>query len=119
MDFDEFTVYYPELYSTLDEDVSYAIDMYPITGEESLRDWDNLIDNLVNKYEQQYPFSDNIGVFRAQQDQENFRDRDRDRDRDWEDRFRRRRRRRRFRDFDIRDIIRILFLRRLFDRNRY
>lgn len=116
MDFDEFTVYYPDLYSMLDEDVSDAINMYPITGEESLRDWDNLIDNLVNKYEQQYPYGDNIEVFRAQQDMESFRDDDRD----WGDRFRRRRRRRRsrFRDFDIRDIIRILFLRRLFDRNR-
>ncbi len=118
MDFDDFTVYYPELYSMLDEEVSYAIDMYPITGEEPLQDLDDLIDDLVNKYEQQYPFSDNVEVFRAQQNPQGFRDRDRDRD--WDDRFRRRRRRRsRYSDFDIRDIIRILFLRRLFDRNRY
>lgn len=117
MDFDEFTIYYPELYSMMVEDVRYAIETYPITGSEPLMDWDNLVDNLVNKYQQQNTYGDNTEAYRAQQYPGSYRDRDWD----WDDRYRRRRRRRRrrFRDFDLRDIIRIIFLRRLFDRNRY
>lgn len=115
MDFDEFTINFPELYSMIDEDVRYAIEMYPLSGAESLRDWDNMVDTFVNKYEQMSPF---IGNIEAQQFSEGFRDSDGE----WWNRNRRRRfrrlRRSRFRDFDIRDIIRILFLRRLFDRNR-
>ncbi len=119
MDFDEFTVYYPELYSMMDEDVRNAIESYPITGTETLKDWDNLVDNIVSKYEFKNPYGVNIEEYKAQQYPGYFRDGDRYRD--WEDRERRRRRRRRrrYRDFDIRDIIRIIFLRRLFDRNRY
>lgn len=114
MDFDEFTVYYPELYSMMDEDVRNAIESYPITGTEPLRDWDNIVDNIVSKYEFRNPYEVNTEEYNAQQ-YGYFRDGDRD-DRE---RRRRRRRRRRFRDFDIRDIIRIIFLRRLFDWNRY
>ncbi|HEX3075313.1 MAG TPA: hypothetical protein VHQ24_00440 [Lachnospiraceae bacterium] len=116
MDFEEFTINFPELYSMIDEDVRYTIEMYPLTGAEPLRDWDSMVDTLVNRYEQMNPFRGNL---EAQQFQEGFRDNDEE----WWNRNRRRRfrrfRRSRFRDFDIRDIIRIIFLRKLFDRNRY
>ncbi|WP_077610608.1 hypothetical protein [Clostridium sp. Marseille-P2415] len=107
MDINEFAILYPELYSMIVEDVSYAVDMNQITGEESLRDWDNLVDSLVKKYEQAENMDENM----AQQFPGGFGDRD--------DRDRRRRRRRRFRDHDLRDLFRIIFLRRLFDRDRY
>lgn len=110
MDFEEFAVNYPELYAMIDEDVRNAIEMYQITGDESLRDWDDLVEYLVIKYEQQLPYEDTTEENTAQQYPYGYRGRDRDN---------RRRRRRRFRNFDLRDIIRLSFLRRLFDRNRY
>lgn len=110
MDFEEFADNYPELYAMIDEDVRNAIEMYQITGDESLHDWDDLVEYLVIKYEQLLPYEDITEETTTQQYPYGYRGRGRDN---------RRRRRRRFRDFDLRDIIRLSFLRRLFDRNRY
>lgn len=109
MDLDEFAISFPELYLMIDEDIRLSLISQQITGEEPLRAWDNLVDNLVKKYEQQSFFGYDMGAITAQQFNDNFRDWDRD-DRN--------RRRRRSRDFSLRDFIRLLFLRRLFDRER-
>ncbi|WP_313344710.1 hypothetical protein [Sedimentibacter sp.] len=111
MELNEFAANYPELYAMLDEDVRYYVVENNMTGEESLRAWDNMVDNIVNKYEQGNYFGYNTEEVLPQQIPfDGFRGRDFD--------FRFRRRRRRFRDFNIRDIIRLLFLRQLFDRRR-
>lgn len=140
MNLHEFSINFPELFTIIDDDIKNVISAYQITGEESIRDWDILIDNLVKKYEQnyrqntitaqQYNFRDRDRDFRDRDryfrdGDRDFRDRDRyfrDRDRDFRDRdFRHKDRnfRDRFHDFDLRDSIRLLFLRKLFDRNRY
>lgn len=110
MELNEFASNYPELYAMLNDDIRYYIAENKMTGEESLSAWDNMIDNIVNNYEQKEYFGYNMEDVTAQQiPYDGFMGRDRD------FRFRRRRR---FRDFNIRDIIRLLFLRDLFDRNR-
>jgi hypothetical protein len=110
MELSEFAANYPELYVMLNEDIRNYIVENKMTGDESLRNWDNMIDNIVNNYEQADYFGYNMERVMAQQMPfDGFRDMDRD------FRFRRRRR---FRDFNIRDIIRLLFLRNLFDRRR-
>lgn len=110
MELSEFAANYPELYAMFDEDIRYYIAENNMTGEESLRAWDNMVDNIVNKYEQENYFGYNMEEVTSQQiPYDGFRGMD------WDFRFRRRRR---FRDFNIRDIIRLLFLRQLFDRRR-
>ncbi|MEL7648427.1 MAG: hypothetical protein AAGU76_10060 [Sedimentibacter sp.] len=110
MELDEFAANYPELYAMLDEDISHYISENNMTGEESLRTWDNMVDNILNNYERQNYFGYNMEDVMSQQIPYDAFMR-----RDWDFRFRRRRR---FRDFNIRDIIRLLFLRQLFDRRR-
>lgn len=113
MELYEFAANFPEEYAMLDETVRYTLAANNMTGEESLRDWDNMVDNLVRNFENEDYYGQDMRMISSQQipfDGFGFRDR-RDRDRD---RFRRR-----FRDFNIRDIIRLLFLRRLFDRGRF
>nr|WP_288830569.1 hypothetical protein [uncultured Clostridium sp.] len=120
MELDVFAVDFPELYEMLDETVRSTIVANNMNGEESLRDWDNMIDNFVSNFEYEDFYGQEIGETSSQQipfggfGGWDGRDRDRDRDRDWY-----RRRRRRFRDFNLRDIVRLLFLRQLFDRNRF
>jgi len=109
MDLDDFAVSFPELYLMIDEDVRLHLTSQQITGEETLRVWDGFVDNLVAKYEQQGYYGYDMGALAAQQINDNFRDWE------WDDRNRRRRR---SRNLSLRDIIRILFLRRLFDRDR-
>lgn len=113
MDLNDFAINFPELYLMIDEDVRYALTAYQITGDESLRDWDSLVDNLVQKYDQPESYEYDMDPIMAQQFDGDFRDRDRRRD----DRFRRRPCRN-CRDFNVRDVTRLLFLRRLFDRDR-
>jgi hypothetical protein len=109
MELNEFAANYPELYAMLDEDINHYIAESNMTGEESLGTWDNMVDNILKNYEQANYFGYNVEEVISQQIPfDGFRDRD----------FRFRRRRRRFRDFNIRDIIRLLFLRQLFDRRR-
>lgn len=111
MELDEFAASYPELYAMLDEDIRYYIAENKMTGDESLRAWDNMVDNILNNYEQKNYFGYNMEeVLSQQMPYDGFGGGD------WDFRFRRRRRR--FRDFNIRDIIRLLFLRQLFDRRR-
>ena len=106
---------FPELFAMLNETVRSTIAANNMTGEESLRDWDNMIDNFVSNFEYEDYYGQEMGESLSQQIPfDGFGDRDRDTDRD-----RRRRRRRRFHDFNLRDIIRLLFLRQLFDRNRF
>lgn len=99
----KFAEEFPEIYAMLNDNVSYIIDNNNMNGEETLVSLDDMIDSLVNQYEENdyYGFntveSQQIGEFRRD-----------DRDR--------RRRRRRFRDFDVRDVLRLLFFRNLFDR---
>lgn len=115
MELNAFAAEFPELYAMLDETVRSTIVTNNMTGEESLRDWDNMIENYVSNFEYDDYYGQEIGEISSQQIPfDGFGGWDgRDRDRD------RRRRRRRFRDFSLRDIIRLLFLRQLFDRNRY
>lgn len=111
MELSEFAANYPELFAMFDEDIRYYIADNKMTGEESINVWENMVDNLVNKYEQANYFGYNSEEVLAQQIPfDGFMGRDRD--------FRFRRFRRRFRDFDIRDILRLLFFRQLFDRRR-
>lgn len=111
MELNDFAANYPELYAMLDEDVKHYIAENSMTGEESLGTWDNMVENILNNYEQANYFGYNVEEVISQQIPfDGFMGRDRD--------FRFRRRRRRFRDFNIRDIIRLLFLRQLFDRRR-
>jgi len=124
MELDVFASDFPELYEMLDETVRSTIVGNNMNGEESLRDWDNMIDNFVSNFDYEDYYGQEMGETSSQQiplggfggwdGRDRGRDRDRYRDRDWD-----RRRRRRFRDFNLRDIIRLLFLRQLFDRNRY
>lgn len=120
MELDAFFSEFPELYAILNEIVRATIITNNMTGEESLRDWDSMIDNYVSNFEYEDYYGQEMGEISSQQipfggfggrDRDRDRDRGRDRDRD--------RRRRRFRDFNLRDIIRLLFLRQLFDQNRY
>jgi len=114
MHLNEFAAIYPELYVMLRAEVRYMISENNMSGDESLNDWDDMVTDIVRNFNEndfadfdidEMPVQQQLGPF------DGFRDRDRDRDRD-------RRRRRRRRNFDIRDIIRAIFLRELFDRNR-
>lgn len=96
----EFAEEFPEMYAMLNDNVNYIIDTNNMNGEESLLNLDNMIDSLVNQYEE----NDYYGMDTIDSQQIDRFDRDR------------RRRRRRFRDFDLRDIFRLLFFRNLFDR---
>jgi hypothetical protein len=105
MDLLEFAEEFPEIYAMLNDNVNYIIDNNNMNGEESLLSFDNMIDSLVNQYEENnYYGFDTIDS----QQIDGF-------GRDGRDR---RRRRRRFRDFNVRDIFRLLFFRNLFDRRR-
>lgn len=101
----EFAEEFPEMYAMLNDNVSYIIDNNNINGEETLLNLDNMIDSLVDQYEE----NDYYGFVTIESQQIDGFGRD--------DRGRRRRRRR-FRDFNIRDILRLLFFRNLFDRRR-
>ena len=128
-----FAAKFPELYAMLDETVRSTIVSNNMNGEQSLKDWDNMIDNYVRNFENEKYYGQEMREISSQQIPYNVywgrdgRDRDRDRDRDWDrgrdwDRNRdwdRYRDYRQFYDFNIRDIIRILYLRQLFDRDRH
>lgn len=108
MELSAFASEFPELYAMLYETVRSTIVANNMTGEESLRDWDNMIDNYVSNFEYEDYCGQEMGKSSAQQIPfGGFGDRGRDRDR-----------RRRFRDFNLRDITRLLFLRQLFDCDR-
>ena len=101
----EFAEEFPEFYAMINDNVMYIIDNNNMNGEESLLSLDNMIESLVNQYEENnYYGFDNVDS----QQLDGFGRDDRGR----------RRRRRRFRDFNLRDIFRLLFFRNLFDRRR-
>lgn len=112
MELDEFAANFPELYAIIEQDVINYIAENNMNGEETLSAWDSMIDSFVNNYEQNNYFGFNEDEVISQQlPYYDYRDWDRD--------YRyRRHRRRRFRDFDIRDILQLLFLRQLFGRRR-
>lgn len=117
MELYSFASEFPELYTMLNETVRSTIAANNMTGEESLRDWDNMIDNYVSNFEYEDYYGQEMGESLSQIPFDGFGGRD---GRDWDrDRDRDRRRRRRFHDFNLRDIIRLLFLRQLFDRDRF
>lgn len=102
----EFAEDFPEMYSMLNDNVLYIIENNNMNGEESLLNLDNMIDELLDQYEDNNYFG--FGAVDSQQI----------------DGFRRdgrghRRRRRHFRNFNVRDILRLLFFRNLFDRRRH
>lgn len=108
MDLNEFALSYPDLYRMLNNNVRNVIRDHNITGDLPLRDWDDMIDSVLmlgggNDFYDDFSDMDTLPV---QQLSPFFSGRDE---------FDMRRRRR---DFDLRDIIRLLFLRELFDRNR-
>ena len=120
MDIYEFAVDFPELFQRLDGEIEQVIQMNQMNGDRSLREWDEFIDSIVRRYEQEDAQNDQMNMMRNQQfnPRDGFRDMDRGMGRDrHRDRFRRPHNRRR-RDFDVRDLSRVLFLRRLFDRDR-
>ncbi len=101
----EFAEEFPEFYAMINDNVMYIIDNNNMNGEESLLSLDNMIESLVNQYEENnYYGFDNVDS----QQLDGFGRDDRGR----------RRRRRRIRDFNLRDIFRLLFFRNLFDRRR-
>lgn len=102
----EFAEEFPQMYAMLNDNVRYIIDSNNMNGEETLLNLDNMIDNLINQYEE----NDYYGTNTIENQQIDGFGRD-DRDR--------RRRRRRFRDFNLRDILLLLFFRNLFDRRRH
>lgn len=113
MELNEFAADFPELYTMFEQDVRDYIAQNTMNGEVSLSAWENMIESLLNNYEQNDYFGYNVDDDLMSQQTPFFDFRDRDRD------FRfRRRRRRRFRDFNTRDILRLIFLRQLFDRRR-
>ena len=101
----EFAEEYPEIYAMLNDNVIYIIDNNNMNGEESLLTLNNMIDSLLDQYEE-----NNYFVFDAIDGQQL--------DDFGNDGRYRRRRRRRFRDFDVRDILTLLFFRNLFNRPR-
>lgn len=101
----EFAGEFPEMYAILNDNVNYIIEKYNMSGDESLLDLDNMIDNMVAQYEE----NDYYGFNTLESQQVDFRRDDRDH----------RRRRRRFRDFNSRDLLRLLFFRNLFDRRHH
>ena len=114
MDMNDFMVDFPELYAMIDEDVNNALTANQINKEASLEDWDNMIDSIVQRYDLENAYGYNNDLM-MNQFHDGFRDgRNFYRDRDWY--FRNRRR---FRNSDVRDIVRLAFLRRLFDRGRF
>ncbi|BCJ98586.1 hypothetical protein [Anaerocolumna chitinilytica] len=101
----EFAEEYPEIYAMLNDNVNYIIDNNHMNGEESLLTLNNMVDSLIDQYEENnYYVLDKID---SQQIDEFGND----------GRYRRRRRRR-FRDFNVRDILTLLFFRNLFNRHR-
>lgn len=111
MELNEFAASFPELFAMMDHDVRNYIAEHNMNGDESLSAWENMIDTFTKNYEQNNYYGYNTDDLMSQQMPFNdFGDWDRD------SRFRRRRRR--FRDFNVRDILRLLFLRQLFDRRR-
>ncbi|MTK08469.1 MAG: hypothetical protein F8N38_15465 [Hungatella sp.] len=107
MELDAFASEFPELYAMLNETVRITIVTNNMAGEESLRDWDNMIDNYVSNFDYEDCYGQETGEISSQQIPFGGRD-GRDRNR----------RRRRFDDFNLRDITRLLFLRQLFDCDR-
>lgn len=101
----EFAEEFPEFYAMINDNVIDIIDNNNMNGEESLLSLDNMIESLVNQYEENNYYG--FDTLDSQQIDGFGRD----------DRGRRRRRRR-FRDFNLRDIFRLLFFRNLFDRRR-
>jgi len=97
MDLNEFAQSQPELYRQMNDQVNQFIDRYMITGEVPLMEWDGMVDRLVRELME--------GEAAPAQSPLRF-GRDRNRDR-----FR-------FRDFELKDLIRLLFLRAIFDRRR-
>lgn len=99
----DFAEEFPEIYAILNDNVIYLIDNNNVNGEESLINLDNMIDSLLNQYEENnyYGFAtiDSQQIDGFGRDGRGYR-----------------RRRRRFRDFNLRDILRLLFFRNLFDR---
>lgn len=106
MDLLEFAEEFPEIYAMLNDNVNYVIDNNNMNGEESLLSLENVIDSLVNHYEENNYFG--FDTIDSQQIDEFGRDG-----------RHRRRRHRRFRDFNVRDLLRIIFFRNLFDRRRH
>lgn len=102
----EFAEEFPQMYAMLNDNVRYIIDNNNMNGEETLSNLDNMIDDLINQYEE----NDYYGTNTIESQQiDGFRRDDRDH----------RRRRRRFRDFNLRDILLLLFFRNLFDRRHH
>ena len=103
MELYEFASDYPEIFDMINEDVRYIISENNMNGDESLRDMDTIIENMINNYEEEEYNGYTMDDIPAQQiPYGGFRGRD---DRIGRDgRGRGRRRRRHFRDFDIRDI---------------
>ena len=119
MDIYQFAVDFPELFQKIDGEIEQAIQMNRMNGDRSLREWDDFIDDFVRRHDPDEMQEDQMGMMRNQQfnARDGFRDRDRGMGRDrFREPFRYRHNRRR--DFDLRDLSRVLFLRRLFDRNR-
>lgn len=119
MDIYDFAVYYPQLYQRIDDEVQNVIAAYQMNGQEPLHDLDRHVENIVNKYGSHELFREDTVA--KQQFRGGDRDWDRGRDRDWDrgrDRDRDRDGHRRRREFNLRDLTRILFFRRLFDRDR-
>ncbi|WP_033165446.1 hypothetical protein [Clostridium sp. KNHs205] len=106
MDLLDFAEEYPEIYAMLNDNVVYLIDNNNISGDETLTNLDDMIDNLLNQYEENNYYG--FATIDTQQI-----------DGFGRDGRGRRRRRRNFRDFNLRDIFRLLFFRNLFDRHRH
>jgi len=131
MELNDFAANYPELYTSLNEYIRLTIENNQINGEVSLTNWDNMVDHIVSQFDQQdyngyASASVSAQTFRHDGNRCHGRDCNRDRDwdnrdwdnRGWDNRNRDNRCRNGFCDFDLRDTVRILFLRNLFDRRR-
>lgn len=105
MELEQFAAEFPEFYAMLYDTVNSTINSYNMSGEDSLRNWDDMIDSFVRSLENDDLYGQEMKVIASQQMPY--------------DGFGRDRGRRRFRNFNVRDIIRLLFLRQLFDRNRF
>lgn len=133
MELYEFATNYPELYDMFNEDVRSFISENHLSRGLPLEDLENAVDNLLRNYEQQnyygfdtddlpaqqIPFDGPIG-WNGRIRWDGGRNRYWDRDRNWDRNryWRSGRYRRRFNDFDVRDIVRLLFFRELFDGGR-
>jgi len=118
MDIYEFAVDFPDLYQKLDQDIENVIQMSQMSGDSSLREWDEMVDEIVNRHEEDETDENMInmpmpGMMTGQQHNRRGGGWDRNRNRG-----RQQHRHRRRRDVDLRDLTRVLFLRRLFDCDR-